>query len=273
MSFTFNERPESRDTTSNPPTYTSRWVADGSNDAAFVKAISISSTPALVATVQGILYRQDIQIKSGGHKLFYAEVSYGLEKRELGQWRFNFDTTGGTLHIKSSKSSVKRYSASTSELGSAAATAIPKFNQLIGVHGDEVDGCEIIIPVLKLNVFYSHPLGVVTIAKAKQLAQYTGTVNSANFLTFAGGEVLFLGATGSDGTDAEAEVQYQFACSQNATGLTIGDITGIAKEGHDYLWIRYKNNVSIGYPVKQPEFIYIERVYDRVDLASVLGFG
>jgi hypothetical protein len=262
MSFSFSERPDSRSTTSNPPTYTSRWGAYGTQDAAFVKAYAIGATPAMVSTIQGTLYRQDIIVDPGGFEIFYVQVAYGVEKRELGSWRFNFDTTGGTLHIKSSKSTVNSYG-----------TSPPDHKQLIGYNGDEVEGCEIVIPALKINVFYSHPLGIVTISKAKQLAQYTGTVNSASFLGFAAGEVLFLGATGSDGTDVEAEVQYQFACSQNATGLTIGDISGIAKQGHDYLWIRFKDAVSGLYAVKQPQFVYIERVYDRTDLATVLGFG
>lgn len=265
MSFSFSERPDSRATTSNPPTYTSRWGAYGTQDAAFVKAYAIGATPAFVSTIQGTLYRQDIKIDPGGFEIFYIEVTYGVEKRELGQWTFSFDTTGGTLHIKASRSTVNSYG-----------TSPPSHKQLIGVHGDEVDGCDIVIPALKLNVAFSHPLGIITIAKAKQLAQYTGVVNSAAFLGFSAGEVLFLGASGSDGTDAEAEVTYQFACSQNATGLTIGTISSIAKEGHDYLWIRYKDAVdsSFGlYAVKEPQFVYIERVYDRADLATVLGFG
>jgi hypothetical protein len=148
---------------------------------------------------------------------------------------------------------------------------------LIAVNKDDVQGAEIIIPALKISVHYSHPAAVITIARIKYLADITGMVNSDDFFGFAAGEVLFLGASGSEGTDAETEVTYQFAMSANADSLTIGDVTGIVKDGHELAWIKYKDAVDTeggkDLPVKQPEFVYIERVYETVDLALALGFG
>jgi hypothetical protein len=193
-----------------------------------------------------------------------VEVPYARKTNQppTGQWSFSFDTTGGSFHIKASKETVNSYG-----------TDPPDFKQLIGVNGDDVDGADVVIPSLKINVNYKHPAGVVSIAFAKTLARLTGRVNSSEFLTFAAGEVLYLGSTGSDGSDVEAEVGYQFACEENLQGQVIGAITDIQKDGWDISWIRWKDAVDGGLPVKNPEFIYVERVYDRVDLASALGFG
>jgi hypothetical protein len=237
-------------------------VAAGEFDAAVVNAYAYAATPAVVAVLEGILYRQDIRTDPAGFGVYHISVPYGPRKYETGSFRFSFDTTGGTIHIKASKQTVAKYPPTA-----------PDHKQLIGVHGDEVDGADVVIPALKISVHFKHPMAVVTIPFAKQLARYTGKSNSDFFLTCNPGEVLFLGATGSDGTDCEAEVNYQFAFSENLQNQVIGAISGINKDGWDVAWIAYKDAVDGNKPVKQPEFIYVERVYDRIPMALALGFG
>lgn len=267
--FMWKERPTSRHTTDNPPTFEFIHRASGTsppNDGVQVHLFAIGATPAVVALASGaIVYRQDIDVKSEGYDVWTVTTPYAEKgsKPPQGQWTFNFDTTGGSFHIKASKSTVNKYPAGTA----------PDCKQLIGVNGDDVEGADIIIPALKLNVTYSHPLGVVTIALAKNLGRLTGKVNSTTFLTFDAGEVLYLGSTGSDGTNSPAEVGYQFACSENLQNQIVGAITGITKNGWDLAWIKWKDDVDNDLPVKVPEFVYIERVYERVNLAMALGFG
>lgn len=265
--FKFTERPNSRKTTDSPPTFEFIYRASGTgtNDQVFVHAFAIGATPAVVALATGaIVYRKDIQIQSEGFDVWTVTVPYAEkgEKPPTGQWTFDFDTTGGSFHIKASKSTVASYG-----------TSPPDYKQLIGVNGDDVEGADIVIPALKINVTYSHPLGVVTIALAKTLARLTGKVNSQTFLTFDAGEVLYLGSTGSDGTEKEATVGYQFACEENLQNQIVGAISGIQKDGWDLAWIKWKDAEDGGKPVKQPEFVYVERVHDRVNLAAALGFG
>lgn len=196
--------------------------------------------------------------------LFFVEIPYGpRESQQAGSMTLSFDTQGGTVHIKNSRSTVASYPAG----------AAPDFKQAIGVHDDEVDGCDIIIPALKLSVSYKHPLGAISLARIKLLALATGTVNSDTFLTFPPGSVLFLGASGSEGTTSETEVTYHFACSEEANGLTIGTVTGITKQGHDYLWVSFTDDVDGGRAIKRPQFVYVERVYKRASLSGILGFG
>lgn len=267
MTFMWTEKPNSRHTTDDPPTfeYIYRASGTGSNDNAYVHAFALSTTPPVVALVNGaILFRQNIDIQPDGYDCWTVTVPYA-EKGDTpptGQWTFGFDTTGGSFHIKASKETVNSYGSSP-----------PDFKQLIGVNDDDVEGADIVIPALKINITYSHPNGVVTINFAKNLARLTGKANSDNFLTFEPGEVLFLGATGSDGSNSPAEVGYQFACEENLQNQVVGAISGIEKDGWDLAWIKWKDAEDGGHPVKQPEFIYVERVYDRVNLGAALGFG
>lgn len=265
--FRFTESRDSRRTTTNPPTYTATYTAAGSNDSAYVRAYAIAATPTIVSLIDGMLYRQDISVDPIGFEQWKVTVPYGKSQKAAGSYRLTFDTTGGTIHISASKETIGKYPSTTA----------PDYKQLIGVNKDDVTGADIVIPALKISVHFNHPMAIITLARIKYLQSITGMVNSAAFLTFAAGEVLFLGASGSEGTDAETEVTYQFAMSANASGLTIGDVASVVKKGHELAWIKYKDAVdTVGtddLPVKQPEFVYVERVYDTVDLALGLGFG
>lgn len=261
MAFYFHERPNSRKSTTFPPTLERQYVAGDETDAAVIRAFALNAIPYNIATTQGILYRQDLVIEPNGPSIWYITAPYATNQRATGQRRLTFDTSGGTINVKASKSTVASYPTGTAT----------DHKQLIGVHGDQVDGVETVIPALKISLAFRHPAAYITIAQIKNLARHTGKVNSDTFLTFAPGEVLFLGASGSEGTDAETEVTYQFACQENLQNLIIGGITVAAKDGWDVAWIQYKDAVDSNKPAVQPEYIYVERVYDRIPLASSLG--
>jgi hypothetical protein len=267
MTFQFFKLPDHIDSNANPPAMTQKWKAVGNSDQNYVHAYALGATPSIVATIYGTIFRQDIQVKQTAYNHFTVTVPYGTRKNATGEWTWDFDTTGSTVHITNAKEEVGRYPTATA----------PNQRGAIAVDGDEVKGAEIVIPAMKINVTYKHPLGIITIPQAKFLASITGTVNSAPFLTFAAGEVLFLGARGSDGTSAEASVNYQFAMSSNATGLTIGEITGIAKKGHELAWVKYQDTTitvgGVSRPIREPKFVYVDRVYGDVDHATALGFG
>lgn len=261
--FRFTESRDSRRTTTVPPTYTAAYTAAGTNDGAYVRAYALAATPSVVSLIDGTVYRQDVSVEPLGFELWKVTVPYAQKTRETGEYTLTFDTSGGTVHISASKATIGKYPSGTA----------PDFKQLIGVNADQVEGADIVIPALKITASFRHPAAFMTLAQIKYLATITGFVNSATFLTFAAGEVLFLGAAGSEGTTVETEVTYQFAMSANATGMTIGDVANVAKKGHEAIWIKYKDAVDSTLPVKQPEFVYVERVYDTVDLALGLGFG
>jgi hypothetical protein len=255
------------DLSGNPPQGVLRYKVVEVSDANTAAAYAIAMTPAMVSTEYGILYRDDVKVRRSAFNQWTIEVPYTTRKNATGEWTWDFDTTGGMIHLTQAKEEVARYPVATApnQLGS------------IAVDGDEVKGTEIIVPAMKMNVQYRHPLGVMTIARAKYLSNITGTVNNDTFLTFSPGEVLFLGSRGSDGTDAEAQVSYQFAMAANTTGQTIGDIAGVAKKAWEVAWIRYHDTITTAdgkeHPTRVAKHVYIDRVYDEIPMATALGFG
>lgn len=266
MTFRFTESRGSRGGSDNPPTETRVYTASGSNNRDYVQAYALGASPAFVSNLRGTLYRQDVQVDPVGFEQWKVTVPYAQDKRDAGQMTIDFDTSGGTLRITNSLSTISKYQ----RPGAAAA---PDMGGAIGVKGDDVEGAEIIIPALKISVNFTHPAGIITLAQIKNLARWTGRTNSTPFLTFAAGEVLFLGATGKEGTDSETSVGYQFAMSENSTGQTIGDIVNVAKKGWEYAWIGYEDHDDDALPAKRPRWVYIEQVYRTLDMATALGFG
>jgi len=250
------------------------FVARGSNDAAYVKAYAYAATAAILSTVQGAMYRQDIRIDSAGHELFYVTVPYAPRSEsngngntlQAGQWTWNVSTTGGSFHIGTSKETVGKFALP----GKDAAD----HKQSINVQPDgTVSGTEIVIPALRLSVTYKHPIAALSLDHSFALSDLTGTVNSTTMFGRPAGELLFLGFEGSDGTDCEAVATYHFAREKNLQTKVIGGIEVAEKQGHDLLWIEYKTDVADSKKVSVPKHIYVERVYEREDLAAALGFG
>lgn len=264
---TFAEIPSSRESTVEPPSIIYNYRASGwvSDTDARVNALSLIP-PSVLDPISGErLYLQDLKCSPAGYGLHLITAPYGPKKKATGEVSWNFSTTGGTLTVKASKEHIATH---------------PDFGDpnphlgLIGRSKDgSVEGCEIVIPALKMTYNFKHPLGVITEAHARLLATYTGMVNSTAFRGFPAGELLFLGANGSDGTESEANVSYEFVASQNLTGLTIGTLTSIAKKGWEYLWIEYKDETVAGKTVTRPEYVHIERVYDTLDFATAFGWG
>ena len=260
--FQFNEIPQSREWSTDPPGVTYRYKASGEFDDGAILNFSVFATPAIVYSIVGTLYRGNIQIEPDGYKQYVVSVPYTPRNTLVGSVTFRFDTTGATINIKAAKSHVASYPGGGDPHKGA-----------IGVTGADVEGADIIIPALKLVYTVKWPAGVVSEAYSRALSIVTGTTNVLPFRGFAAGELLYVGSTGEDGTGAESSVDYVFVASPNATGMTIGDIAGIAKAGHDYLWIEFKNDVVAGKPVKQPERVHVERVYEPVNFATALGWS
>jgi hypothetical protein len=270
MLFSFEETPESRaQEYGGSPSHELIYKAVGETDDFLVGQYALGATPLTVFRPAGVLYRRGIRVDPDGHAQYRVVVSYGKPDRTttpVGSVTFSFDTTGGTLHVTQAKQHVATYP-SGGDLHKGA------INVKQTDKGADVEGVDIIIPALKFTASFRHPQGIVTPAYVKALASITGTTNSESFLGFEPGELLFLGATGSDGTEAEAEVSYQFLASANGTGLSFGDITGVNKGGHEYLWLSYSDEVESGEAVKQPERAFVERLYDSANWSAVFGWS
>lgn len=192
----------------------------------------------------------------------------------------SFDTSGGTQHITQA---LPVGSGQSLDFETRFPSNATNQSGAIGVDGDSVAGVDIVVPALQWTETYDVPSAFVTSEYIKGVAALTGTVNDDTFRTFAAGEVLFLGCSGTHEWDEERgdgpwNLSYKFVASPNVgngetlSPLTIGNITGISKKGHDYLWVRYEPSVSSNALIKLPKAVYVDKVYRDGDFSG-LGIG
>ena len=198
-------------------------------------------------------------------------ATYGEKDRndyEVGESSYSFDTGGGTQHITQSIKTEHSYAVSGDAID---------FDKAIGVSRDGVAGVDVSVPVFNFTETHYFSPSTVTEAFKQKIFKATGKVNSDAFRGFAAGEVLFLGASGSrqgEGADDKWEITFRFAASENQNNITVGDITGIEKNGWDHLWVYYvedeKEAGTKKYIVKTPTYAYVEKIY-RTTAFSGLG--
>ena len=262
MSVTVHEKWESRETTEgSSPSIDLVYVVRGTNDDLTAKSALESASPVLYDG----LVRQSLHIERVAETVWEGSVRYGLkEPPETGDSTFQFETGGGTTHITQSLSTSGKYA--------PPGKTAPDFKGAIGAANDSVEGTDVTVPVYNFSETHYIPVANVTGAYKATLFALTGKVNNASFKGFAAGEVLFLGASGSQRGQDDWEITYRFAASPNVTGLQVGDITGIDKKGWEYLWVRYADAEDQNVLVKRPIAAYVERVYESGDF-SQLGIG
>lgn len=264
----FDERPDSGETRGNPPTKTLRFTCYPTIDDDEVQVFAYGATPQTVASAYGTLYRQDIVAEKDGSDQYIVTVPYGPRQKIQGSFRLSFDTAGGTTTRSCSIGTVNSYKAN------GEPDNPPDYQGAIDVQDDgSIKGCEIVIPVFKLNCAFKHPAGVITLPQIQALARLVGTVNSSKFLGFDVGEVLILGVTGEEGTDTETTLQYQFGISEGLVNQTVAGFQNVTKDGWDYAWVKFAPAISGGFEIRKPRWLYIERVYYRKPFANILGFG
>lgn len=206
------------------------------------------------------LPRESLSAEPIGNDLWNGFVRYtGIDSDS----EFTFDTGGGTTRITQSLTTVASY-APTGETA-------PDFKGAIGVSEDRVEGVDITTPTFEFSETHRFTDAQVDQTYRLTLFNLTGGVNNATWRGFAAGEVLFRGAQGSKRGNDLWTITYRFAASPNVTGQTIGTITGVAKNGWDYLWARYADfeDATAFALVKRPVAVYVERVYPRVSFASL----
>jgi hypothetical protein len=272
--------------------YKKSWKLFGSNDDLVIHA-DINATLTRDSLFWDYPQNPNMRLQAESYSVEYLgddawqlEVSYVKEGAEdpeqpdpLRRTR-SFDTGGGTQHITQAQ---PVGSGETLDFENRYPSGAANQSGAIGVDGDSVNGVDIVIPALTWTETYDVPHQFITADYIKNLSKVTGSVNSATFRTFPAGEILFLGASGSQEWDSDKgdgpwNLSYKFVQSPNAgsgktlPALTIGSITGIEKDGHDYLWVRYEDSVQSNALIKQPKAVYVNKVYRRENFAQ-LGIG
>jgi len=263
MPVTVLEKWDSRETTlADQSSIELRYVVGGTDDDAIVAAETLSASP----TTYSGLPRESLTFSRIGELEWEATVRYATRQPSEEEASFTFETGGGSAHITQSLATTGVYS--------APGVGVPNFQGAIGVTKDSVDGVDIIVPVYKWTETFSFAPAFVTGAYKAAVFFLTGRTNGAPFRGFLADEVLFEGARGSKRGTGNWEITFSFAASPNVTGITVGSITGIAKKGWEYLWVRYADyeDTSAQLLVKRPVAVMIEQVYSAGDF-SLLGIG
>ena len=227
----------------------------------------------------GNLYRTASSIERVSTRGYEGVVEY--EYRNLDEYTFAFDTTGGTQHVTQSYRTVGRYA--------PEGKTPPNHHGTIGVNDGNIAGCDVIVPTLSFSMSRTKT-GILDIEFIKFLSRMTGRINSFPFLTFAPGEVLFEGASGSqkftESDNPQFDLTYKFRVSPNEENLIVGQegeeenessengvITVGYKRGWDYFWVQYTETEDEEANVisKQPIAAFVERVYKNDDLNLLLS--
>lgn len=258
--ITIDEKFDSREATEgNSPTAELRYVVQGTDDDAVVRGLVAATAPAFY----GGLKQDNFSIKPQGGGVWECAVQYARIESDS---QFTFDTGGGTQHVNQSLETVGAFP--------APGENAPDFLGAIGVNQDQIEGADITVPVYNFTETHYIADYLVTGAYKATLFFLTGRVNDAPFKGFERGEVLFLGASGSKRGLDDWEITFRFAASPNVSDLSLGSISGIAKEGWQYLWIRFADDEDSATHtlIKKPIAAYVERVYEYGNFAG-LGIG
>jgi len=264
MSVTVDEKFESRESTDGKSVELVYVVRGTDSDTEAMAALKAAAP----ATYGGLL-RQRCRIEPEGPQLWTGVAPYELsgstrkDPLEAGESSLSFDTSGGTQHITQGLTTVHKYAPEGQEP--------PNFKGAIGVTHDNVEGVDI-----GLSVFKFSKTKVFTAEQVDQdyvlvLADMTYTVNDSSFMGFEAGELLFTGAVGSQRGDGNWEIAFHFEASPNRTNLVVGDITGIAKKGWQYMWVYYEEveDPIAKMLVRQPRAVYVEQVYYETDFTQL----
>lgn len=160
----------------------------------------------------------------------------------------------------------------------------PDYRGLMGVSRTGVEGIEIPRPIVKFNeTYYLDSDSFDSEAYRAKLCKTVGKMNSVAFRGFSAREVLLLGASGSSRSRNNAQIQLTFGVSERVTNQTVGDITGITKEGWDVLDVSYTDKADDNddsatdggsatfTTIKIPEYVFIHRVFPEINFITHLG--
>ncbi len=203
---------------------------------------------------------------------FYKSV---VTYTQLKPQQFSFATGGGTSRITSSLETINGYTADLNPL--------PDFKQGINVTKHNVEGVDIVVPRLTFKISRTILADSITEEHLDTIERLTGTVNSEGIQLvingidrfYYAGELLLLGVDGQTTPANDLEETYTFAVSRNLQPavdgpIVIGDITITEKDGWDYLWTFYieqvattSEGVAANVRALVPYAVLIDRVYRR----------
>jgi hypothetical protein len=221
-------------------------------------------------TTDASLPRRTIQIDPIGPYSYGGKVTYGrqggsdsaADPPEVGDEEFNFRISADTKHITVGREHIVSLPASPAN----------PYQGAIGVTADDVQGCDILVPVFGFSVTKWFDTADIDSAFIQALCAQCTTTNNGTWRGYAAGEVLFLGASGgpvSGPSSAMTEITFDFAAAKNLASVSVGSLGTIAVKGWEHLWVRFKDDVASNKFVQVPESAHVERVYESSTFSSL----
>lgn len=144
-----------------------------------------------------------------------------------------------------------------------------------GVPDQEPGGVEIYEPVHTESETHIVAASAVDADYKAAVKGIVGKVNDDSFKGHDAGECLLTAVSGQQRGSADWELSFRWSVRENQTGLSIAGITGIDKEGWQYLWPRYYlARDENGAPIltRQIRYIVVATVFRTADYSG-LGIG
>lgn len=240
-----------------------RYRVTGTNDSEAARSGVWADAPIYF----GGLIKQDARVDvtasyAGGIGHFVVVVPYAKRRPPIeGSITEAFETSGGSQRI-------------TQALAATAygPGAIEDEKLIIGWDGETVQGIDVIVPQWDFSLRCELDPADVTEAYKATISLLTGRVNNAAWRGFAAGTLLFRGATGPGYTEDDPlyEIAYNFSASPNRTGLSVGGITGIAKDGWEHMDIRYANDEDGTRIIAKPIAVYVQQIYETGNFGDII---
>lgn len=229
------------------------YVASGSTDVDDIELAVLTKAPATFRDMK--LDSYSINPLKGDS--WDAKLKYNTRKLDDGEYRISFDTTGAMARVTQAFDYTDYTIPGTSSTAKDSKGAIQ-----VNAEG-RVEGVDVGIGQLNLTVRARIPADFITQDYIDALTDLTYTTNFESYLGYAAGRLLFLGVQGDITIGQSTDLNFMFAVGRHIEDLTLGEIEGIDKAAHDYIWITYEdqeddNSNSL---VSVPKHVHVDQVY------------
>lgn len=169
----------------------------------------------------------------------------------------SFDCSSGTRHVNYAISQRRVYPEGEAD----DAHGLIGWNGKVG-NDSEVEGADLPFGEMKETYTKVMRLTRLTTDYKRKVKRMVGKVNSTEFFGWLPGEMMFKGANYSTPLRGAktATVTFQFDIQENEDKAEVCGINCGAKQGFEYIWMRYKTKVNDGAVSAEPAGVYIATV-------------
>lgn len=248
------------------------WAALDATDEADATSTIVAAAPATVGSMvlDTLTYAERVL----DH--YECELTYRTYKRRnppaVNESQFNFDVSIVPVKVIVPLSAPTVYKRSDDAFPLPADSA----RWLIGDQGDGngPEGADIYEPAIAFSKTCWVAESLLDVSYRNQISRIVAKVNDSPFFGWDEGEVLCGGISGAKRGDSDVELTFRFQAKENQYGIEVAGITGIDKEGWQYLDPKYhlKADGDSYIVTNVIRYISINHVFRKGDF-SLLGIG